>query len=94
MSCGPQIHAVYMEGDVLKVECSDAARISLETRGRFAKVAMAQDAPIREAAFPLDSYLELIKDDPDTFVFITVTAEDGSYATTRAYFRDELLNKA
>ena len=94
MSCGPEITSMYMEGTMLKVTCSDAIRVTVETRGRFARIAMAEDEPIREATFDLEKYLDLIKDDPDTFIFVTVTAADGTYAATRAYFRDELLNKA
>ena len=92
MSCGPEITAVDLEGTTLKVTCSDAVQVNVETRGRFARVVMAGDTPIREATFDLEKYLGLIRDDPDTFIFVTVTAADGTYATTRAYFRDELLD--
>ena len=91
MSCGPEITSVYMEGTVLKVTCSDAQRVNLETHGRVAKVVIAEGEPLREAAFPLDTFLEKTADDPNAYIYITVTAQDGSYATTRAYFVNELL---
>ena len=36
-------------------------------------------------------FLEKVHDDPNAFVYVTVTAADGSYATTRAYFLNELV---
>ena len=89
MSCGPEITDLYVEGNVLKVTCSDAKQINMESHGRFAKVIMAEDAPLREAEFPLDTFFE--KADSHAFIYITVTAEDGSYATTRPYYLKDLI---
>ena len=91
MSCGPEITAIYMEGNVLKVTCSDAQRINLETHGRMAQVVFAKDEPLREAEFDLDTFFSRVDGDPGAFVFLTVTAPDGSYATTRPYYIKDLL---
>ena len=93
MSCGPEIHSVYMEGDVLKVTCSDAKEIRVETHGRQARMLFAKDEPLREAEFNLDTFLAKTRDDPSAFIYVTVTAADGTYATTRAYYIKELLEK-
>ena len=91
MSCGPEITDLYMEGNVLKVTCSDAQRVNLETQGRMAQVVLAEDAPLREAEFDLGTFFSRVDGDPDAFVFLTVTAPDGSYATTRPYYLKDLL---
>ena len=92
MSCGPEITELTIEGDVLKVTCSDAQRINLETYGRMAKVVLAANEPLREAEFDLEKFFSNVDcDDPNVFVYVTVTALDGSYATTRAYFLNELI---
>ena len=91
MSCGPEISALRVEGNVLKVTCSAAQRINMETYGRIAKVVNANDEPLREAEFPLDNFFTKVDGDPDAFIYITVTAPDGSYATTRPYYLKELL---
>jgi len=90
MSSGPEITRLYVEGDVLKVTCSDAQRITMETHGRMAKAVIAEDEPLREAEFSLDRFFTKTSGDPDAFIYITVTAPDGSYATTRAYYMNEL----
>ena len=93
MSCGPEITALYVEDNMLKVTCSDAQTVTLETHGRQARRAFAQDEPLREAECPLEALLTKIENDPNPFVYITVTAADGTYATTRAYSVKELLEK-
>ena len=92
MSCGPEITDLYMEGNVLKVTCSDAQRINLESHGRMAKVVIADDVPLREAKFDLETFFSQVNpDDPNVYVYVTVTASDGSYATTRAFYLNELI---
>ena len=91
MSCGPEITELTIEGDVLKVTCSDAQRINLETYGRMAKVVLAANEPLQEAAFNLSSFFAKVDDDPDAFIYVTVTAPDGTYATTRPYYLKDLL---
>ena len=91
MSCGPKITSLRVEGDVLKVTCSDAQRINMETHGRPAKVAIAEGEPLRDAEFPLDNFFAKADGDPEAFIYITVTAPDGSYAITRPYYLKDLL---
>lgn len=92
MSCGPEITDLYVEGTTLKVTCSDAQHINLHTHGRYARVVLAEDEPLREAEFSLDKFLEQVGDKKDdAFIYVTVTAADGSYATTRAYYLNELV---
>ncbi|MBR3593999.1 MAG: CehA/McbA family metallohydrolase [Clostridia bacterium] len=91
MSCGPEITELCIEGDVLKVTCSDAQRINLETHGRMAQVILAENEPLREAEFNLGTFFSRVDGDPDAFVYVTVTAPDGSYATTRPYYLKDLL---
>ena len=76
---------------VLKVRYSDAQRINLESYGRYAKVVFAGDEPLHGAEFPLESFFQKVNGDPNAFLYLTVTAADGSYATTRAYFLNELV---
>lgn len=91
MSCGPEIKDIYVEGNVLKVSCSDAQRISVETHGRMARVAVAADEPLQEAEFNLEKYFSRVTEDPNAFIYVTVTAPDGSYATTRPFYVKDLL---
>ena len=92
MSCGPEIFDVTVEGDTLKVSCSDAKQVTLESHARYAKSAYAKDELLREAEFPLEVFFKETENNPNAFVYVTVTAEDGTYATTRAFFVDELRN--
>ena len=91
MSCGPEITDLFVEDGVLKITCSDAQRINLESNGRYARVVFAKDQPLREAQFPLDSFFAKANSAPGSCIHLTVTAADGSYAATRAYFLDELV---
>ena len=91
MSCGPEIKSVYVEDNVLKVTCSDAQRVSMLTNGRFARSVLAKDAPIQSAEFKLDYLTSNFGDDPNAYICITVTAPDGNYATTSAYYIKDLL---
>jgi len=92
MSCGPQINDIYMEGNVLKVACSDAQCIRVETHGRMARTVVAADEPLREAELNLETFFSKVdRDDPNVFIYITVTAPDGTYATTRAFYLNELI---
>jgi hypothetical protein len=91
MSCGPEITDLFVEDGVLKITCSDAQRINLETNARYAQVVFAEGEPLREAQFPLDAFFTKANGDASACIFLTVTAPDGSYAATRAYFLHELL---
>ena len=89
MSCGPEIFSLTIEENILKVTCSDARQIALESHGRFARRAANDDGTfIREAEFDLTKFFE--KADDSMYIHLTVTAPDGTYAATRAYYLNEL----
>ncbi len=90
MSCGPEISSLTIEGNLLKVTCSDAASILLESHGRFARRVANDDGKyIRETEFDLTQFLE--KADSDAmYIHLTVNTPDGTYAATRAYYLNEL----
>ena len=91
MSCGPEITSLYVVGDVLKVTCSDAQRINIATHKRIAGVVAAGDEPLREAEISLTKFFAQNDGNPEAFIYITVTAPDGSYAATRPYYLRDLL---
>lgn len=87
-TCGPSIHSLTMDGPMLEITCDPAAQICVQTQARFAK-REAGDGLTR-AQFDLSVWLEKSAGNPNAFFRVTVTAADGSYAATRAYFLDEL----
>ena len=92
MSCGPEIMDLWIEGGKLKVICSDAKRINLETHGRIARNVIAEDNNwLREAEVDLTDFIDKVKEDPSAYIRLTVTAPDGTYAATRAYYLNELV---
>lgn len=90
-SCGPEITGLTWEDNKLTVRCSPAARIQVVTNLRWAKLAIAQDGPLTEFSFPLDGWVKKAQKKGSGFVRLIVTAADGSYAVTRAYWLDELV---
>ncbi|MBR6694769.1 MAG: hypothetical protein IKL62_07475 [Clostridia bacterium] len=92
MSCGPEIMDLWIEGGKLKVICSDAKRINLETHGRIARNVIAEGNNwLREAEVDLTDFIDRVKEDPSAYIRLTVTAPDGTYAATRAYYLNELV---
>ena len=91
MSCGPEIVDLSFEGIVLKVACSNAQSIRIETCGRYASIVVAENEPLREATFQLEKIIGLVQNNPEEFFYITITAPDGSYAITRPYYLKDLL---
>ena len=89
MSCGPEIFDLALEGNLLKITCSNARHIMMESHGRFANRKAAEGENwLNEATFDLTRLLE--KGNENSYVHLTVVAPDGSYANTRAYYLDEL----
>lgn len=86
-SCGPEIKSLTLEGTMLRIECSEAAQICVETQARYAKRAAGDG--ITEAEFDLSVWMEKSQGDPNAFFRLTVYAQNGQYAATRAYFLDE-----
>lgn len=87
-SCGPLIHSLTLDGSILRVTCDPAAEVCVQTQARFAQ-RVAGDG-IAEAEIDLSVWLEKSQGNPNAFFRVTVTAADGTYAATRAYFLDEL----
>ena len=95
-STGPEIKELALEDGKLRVVCTDAKRILLESGVRYAKTAKAEspDKPLREATFDITDWLELCTkkgDHPKSWIRVVVTDADGNYATTRAYRAKELF---
>lgn len=91
MSCGPEIHSLTLEGNMLKIICSDAKSVALESNARFTRHVRAMgENPLQEAEFDLTVFKEAMAEQENAFVRLTVYAPDGTYAATRAYFLDEL----
>ena len=90
-SCGPEIRSLTLEGDTLRITCSAAAEVTLQTQARYARRCASEDGtPITEGEFDLSVWREKSNGNPNAFFRLTVTAPDGTYAVTRAYFLNEL----
>ena len=91
MSCGPEIFDLAVEGDKLKITCSDARHIMMETHGRNGSFVEAEGENwLKEATFDLTDFFKKAEGDESCSIMLTVTAPDGTYATTRAYYLNEL----
>ena len=89
-SCGPEIHSLTVDGSILKITCSPAARIQLVSQARWARNVEAQDAPITEAEIDISVWLNNYSDTENCFLRLIVTDEAGKYAVTRAYRGSEI----
>ena len=82
-SQGPEIYNLWVEDNVLHIDCSDAKTIRFNTGVRRAKKVDAQDGKtINTAEF------EVLPE--DIYVRVTITDSNGKFAYTNAYFVDEL----
>ena len=89
MSCGPEIYDLTIDGNKVKITCSDAAAVSLTNQGRLPRrVAAEPGKTICEATFDIELFFE--KADENSFIYLTVTDSNGNYATTRPYYLNEL----
>lgn len=96
-SCGPQIRGLCWDDGVLTVECSPAAQVTVQTQARHAQCVPGEvpaAAPIEQARFDMAVWLEKSQGDENAFFRVTVTAPDGTYAITRAYYLAEVMNDA
>ena len=87
-TCGPLIHSLTLEGNILRLTCTEAREVALQAHARFAR-RVAGDG-ITEAEFDLSTWFEKSAGNPNAFIRLTVTAADGTYAATRAYWLEEL----
>jgi len=93
-SCGPEIKSLVLDGDELTVVCSPAVRVQLLTQTRHTKCQYPEEgeAALTRAVFKLTAWREKYSESPNSYIRLVVTAADGTYAVTRAYWKDELLN--
>lgn len=84
-SQGPAIRELWYEDGKIGIECSDAAKIVLNTGVRRTEIVYAEsaDKPATAAVFT-------VKED-DKYVRITVTDFSGKHANTSAYFIEDLM---
>ena len=92
-STGPEIHGLVLEGSTLTLRCSDARYVTLESSTRFARIVQPvhNDGLLREASFDLTPWLTAANAAPEDWLRVVVHGPYGHYASTRAYFRDELV---
>ena len=94
-STGPQIHSLTLEGNVLKVNCSEAVNVKIRAHVRSAVRLMPETGEtMTEACCDLTPWLERWKANgtlAGAFIRVTVTDRAGNKASTRAYYLDELL---
>ena len=91
MSCGPEIFSLAVEGTKVKITCSDAQAITLKSHGRFSRRVVAENGSwLREAEMDIGTLMDKGAGHPNIYFYVTVTAPDGSYAATRAYYLEEL----
>ncbi|MBQ9805131.1 MAG: hypothetical protein IJW49_01285, partial [Clostridia bacterium] len=92
-STGPEIHALYLDGETLVVECSEASLIRVNTERRTSMIKKAEDAPLTRVCFDLHPYFEASFEKNmlwKPYFRVTVQDAKGGRAYTRAYFLDEL----
>lgn len=82
-SCGPLLHALYVRGGVLTVECSPCAKIYVRGAGRGTHCAAAIGEPLTRAEFTLTGH--------ERYVRVELRDENGRFACSSAYFADELF---
>ena len=90
---GPEIHELYLDGETLVVECSEASVIRVNTERRVSMIKKAIDEPLTRVCFDMHSYFadSFEKNMPVKPYFrVTMQDEKGKRAWTRAYFLDEL----
>lgn len=92
-STGPEIRALYLEDEVLTVECSEASAVMVRTERHVSKFQQQQDAPLTRVSFDLHDYLagSFEKNMPyEPYFRVAVLDAAGKFAYTRAYFLDEI----
>ena len=83
-SQGPDIHALWMEDDMMHVECSDAREVIFTSANRRGKHICAEKGQtINHAEYKVF---------PDSdYVRVTIVGPDGKTASSNAYPREKLL---
>ena len=92
-SNGPEIKALYLEGDEVVIKTSRAVRVSLATDRRITSSKCMSDKPLTECRFSIrkliDNYLEF-PERGDAWFRIEVIDKAGNTAHTKAYFLNEI----
>jgi len=89
-SCGPVIHSLILDGDTLRIICSPAVSVQMISNTNSRQLAHNNGKTLTEAEFKIPKWQEKYKDYLDAYLRFVVTAPDGSYAVTRAYWSAEL----
>ncbi|MBQ9785274.1 MAG: PHP domain-containing protein [Clostridia bacterium] len=92
-STGPEIYALYLDGETLVVECSDASLVRVNTERRVSMIQTAEDGPLTRVCFDMHPYFEASFEKNmlwKPYFRVTVQDANGGHAYTRAYFLDEL----
>ena len=85
-SQGPAIKGLWLEDDVLHVECSPAVRVYCITKARRCMAGYGENGGLAEhAAFQIRP--------SDGYVRISIQDEKGNRADSNAYFTDELFGE-
>lgn len=90
-SCGPEIKSLTLEEGKVRITCSPAAKVQLIAHNRYAQMDYAREGlPMEGAEFDVSKWLKVNEEKDNAFLRFVVTAADGTYAVTRAYWMDEL----
>ena len=86
-STGPEIYAVTLEENTLRVRCSDACAVELVfgTRTGMKATPIHNDGLLREAKFNLTPWREKCLDHPRYWFRVVIRGPYGHMATTRAF---------
>lgn len=83
-SMGPEIYNLWYEDGKIGIECSDTAKIVLNTGVRRAEIKYEADgSPVSSAVFSVK--------ENDRYVRIMVTDASGKHVNTNAYFTEDLM---
>lgn len=91
-STGPDIYSLTWDGQFLDIACSDARTVTVECGNRYARSAkpVHNDGLLRQARFDMAFWLDRCKDLHNDWLRVIVHGPYGHYASTRAYFYEEL----
>ena len=95
-STGPEIHSLTLDGSQLKITCSDARSVALESDCRFVQQVMPEHNAtlLREASFDLTPWMEASQASgraEEAYIRLTVYDPYGDRAYTRAFYLRELV---
>ncbi len=95
-STGVEIHQLYIENDVLYLECDGADEIVLQTPIRFRKLVQSDGKLITSWCCDLSYLMRMYRENAEsgvtknTYLRLDLKQHDGAEAHTRAYFLDIL----